>query len=138
MSSTQDKVHATGRHLASLLVLGAMLFAPAAFADPIDMKSLTEKPQDYLGQEVEMEGYCVKNGRSGDVLGYECTTEDGVYVDARDIEPEAAKEKLAGDCAGGRCRASIQFVPHSYSTSAGIEPGKTITVFNATKATVSF
>jgi hypothetical protein len=140
MISIQNKVHAAGRRLAGLLVLGVMVggVVPAALAEPADLKSLAEKPQDFLGQQVEMEGYCVKNGRSGDVLGYECTTEEGVYVDARDIEPESAKEKLAGDCAGGSCKANIEFVPHSYSTSAGIEAGKTITVFNAKTAKVRF
>jgi hypothetical protein len=138
MSSTQDEIRAIGRALASLFVLAVMALSPAAFAEPTDLKDLVSKPQAYLGQEVEIEGYCVKNGRSGDVLGYECTTKEGVYVDADDIEPEAAKEKLAGSCAGGSCVATIRFTPHSYTTSAVIEPDKDVVVFNADKAQVSF
>lgn len=128
---------ATGR-LTVLLIAGFVLAAPAALAEPTDMKDLAKNPQDFLGQEVEMQGYCVKGGRSGDVLGYECTTTDGVYVDADDIEPEEAKQKLSGECAGGKCKSTVQFVPHSYTTSGVIEPGKSVTVFNAEKAKVSF
>jgi hypothetical protein len=127
----------TGR-LAAYLLAGLALAAPAAFAEPTDMKDLAKNPQNFLGQTVEMEGYCVKGGRAGDVLGYECTTEDGVYVDADDIEPEEAKEKLSGECAGGSCKMTVQFEPHSYTTSGVIEPGKSVTVFNAEKAKVSF
>jgi len=130
--------HRVTRHLVGVALCGAALFSPLALAASTSLQELASKPQDYLGQEVEMKAYCVKNGRSGDVIGYECTSQDGVYVDADDIEPEAAKEKLAGDCAGGGCMATIQFVPHSYSTSSAIEPGKTVTVFNAEKAKVSF
>jgi hypothetical protein len=131
-------MHRMTRRLVGVAVCGTAVLSPLALAASTSLQELASKPQDYLGQEVEMEGYCVKNGRSGDVIGYECTSEDGVYVDADDIEPEAAKEKLAGDCAGGSCKATIQFVPHSYSISAAIEPGKTVTVFNADKAKVSF
>ena len=126
------------RPLATVLALAALLLSPAALAQPTDLSDLAKNPQDYLGQEVEIEGACVKGGRSGDVLGYECTTEDGVYVDADDIEPEDAKDKLGGDCAGGSCKATIQFVPHSYTTSGAIEPDRSVVVFNAEKAKVSF
>lgn len=119
------------------LIAGFALAAPA-LAEPTDMKDLAKNPQAFLGEEVVLEGHCVKGGRSGDVLGYECTTEDGIYVDADDIEPEDAKAKLAGDCAGGSCRATVEFVPHSYTTSGVIEPGKDVTVFNAEKAKLSF
>lgn len=131
-------MHRVNGQLAALLVAGFAFAAPTALAEPTDMKDLAKNPQDFLGQEVEMQGYCVKGGRSGDVLGYECTTEDGVYVDADDIEPEEAKEKLAGECAGGNCKSIVQFVPHSYTTSGVIEPGKSVTVFNAEKAKVRF
>lgn len=131
-------MHRVTSQCAALLIAACALAAPAALAEPSDMADLAKNPQDFLGQEVVIEGYCVKGGRSGDVLGYECTTEDGVYVDADDIEPEDAKEKLSGKCAGGSCKAIVQFVPHSYTTSGVIEPGKSVTVFNAEKAKVSF
>jgi hypothetical protein len=127
-------------HLAACVIAGLTLAASAAFAAPTDLAELTKSPQKFLGQPVEMVGFCVKGGRSGDVLGYECTTEAGVYVDVDDIEPEAAKKTLA-DCGAtqsDKCRATVQFSPHSYTTSEAIESGKTVTVFNAEKATVSF
>ena len=131
-------MHRVNGHLAALLFAGLAVAAPAALAEPTDLKDLAKNPQDFLGQEVEMEGYCVKGGRSGDVLGYECTTEQGVYVDVDDIEPEDAKEKLSGECAGGNCKTTVRFVPHSYTTSGVIEPDKSVVVFNAEKAKVSF
>jgi len=127
-------------YLVACAIAGLTLAAPAAFAEPTDLAELTKSPQKFLGEQVEMVAFCVKGGRAGDVIGYECTTEAGVYVDADDIEPEAAKEKLA-DCGATKneeCRATVQFAPHSYTTSGVIEPGKTVTVFNAEKATVSF
>ena len=127
-------------HLAACVIAGLTFAAPAALAEPTDLAELTKSPQKFLGEQVEMVAFCVKGGRSGDVLGYECTTEAGVYVDVRDIEPEAAKTTLA-DCGAtqsDKCRATVQFAPHSYTTSEVIEPGKTVTVFNADKATVSF
>lgn len=123
--------------LAGLLVIGTALLLPATVAGATDLQDLAKKPENYLGQEIEIESICVKGGRKGDVLGYECTTEEGIYVDAGDIEPEAAKEKLSGSCDGDSCRVTIRFTPHSYTTSAMIEPGKDVTVFNADKATVS-
>jgi hypothetical protein len=137
MSSTQHKAQTTGRCLAGLLVSGALLLSPAAFAGSTDLQDLAKKPQSFLGQDVEMVGVCVKGGRNGDVLGYECTTEEGIYVDARDVEPETAKEKLDAGCDGDDCRVTIRFTPHSYTTSSVVEPGKDITIFNADKATVS-
>lgn len=133
-------MHHVNGHLAAVVIAGFALAAPAALAEPTDLKDLAQDPQSFLGQDVEMVGYCVKGGRAGDVLGYECTTDAGVYVDADDIEPETAKKKL-GDCGvtqNDECRATVQFVPHSYTTSGVIEPGKNITVFNAEKAKVSF
>lgn len=127
-------------YLAVCLIAGLTLAAPAAFAEPTDLAELTKSPQKFLGEQVEMVAFCVKGGRSGDVLGYECITESGVYVDVYDIEPEAVKKTLA-DCGAtqsDKCRATVQFAPHSYTTSSGIEPGKIVTVFNAEKATVSF
>jgi hypothetical protein len=137
MNSTQHQVPTAGRTLAGLLVLGALLLSPAAFAGSTDLQDLAKKPESYLGQDVEITGVCVKHGRKGDVLGYECTTEEGVYVDARDVEPEAAKKKLDAGCDGDDCSVTIRFVPHSYSTSSMVEPGKDVTIFNAQKATVS-
>lgn len=136
MSSTQHEAQNLGRTLVGLLVSGALLFSSAAFAASTDMQDLQTKPENYLGQEVEIVGVCVKGGKKGDVLGYECTTEEGIYVDTRDVEPEAAKEKLDG-CDGDSCRVTIRFMPHSYTTSSGVEPGKDVTIFNADKATVS-
>jgi len=138
MNSTLHQVPTAGRYLAGLLVLGALLLSPAAFAGSTDLQDLAKKPESYLGQDVEITGVCVKHGRKGDVLGYECTTEEGVYVDARDVEPEAAKKKLDAGCDGDDCSVTIRFTPHSYSTSSMVEPGKDVTIFNAQKATVSF
>jgi len=137
MSSTRHEVQTAGRYLAGLLALGVLLLSPAAFAGSADLQDLAKKPEKYLGQEVEIESVCVKHGRKGDVLGYECTTEEGIYVDARDIEPKTAKDKLDAGCDGGDCSMTIRFTPHSFSTSSMVEPGKDITIFNADKATVS-
>jgi hypothetical protein len=137
MSTTQHEAQIAGRYLVGLLVSGALLFSSAAFAASTDMQDLHKKPQNYLGQEVEIVGVCVKGGKKGDVLGYECTTEEGIYVDARDVEPETVKKKLDGGCVGDSCRVTIRFMPHSYTTSAVVEPGKDITIFSADKATVS-
>jgi len=127
-------------HLAACVIGGFAFAATAAFAEPADLDELGESPRNFLGQEVEMTAFCVKGGRKGDVIGYECTTDAGIYVDAREIEPEAAQKTLA-DCGlsqSDECRATVQFVPHSYSSSSVIEPGKDVTIFNAKKATVSF
>jgi hypothetical protein len=137
MNSTQHEMHTAGRYLSSLLALGVLLLSPAAFAGATDLQELAQKPENYLGQEVEIESVCVKGGRKGDVIGYECTTAEGIYVDTHDIEPETAKGKLSGNCDGDSCRVTIRFVPHSYTTSAVVEPGKDVTIFNANKATVS-
>ena len=131
-------MHRVNGRLAAFLIAGFAFAAPAVLAEPTDLQEVAKSPQSFLGQEVAMEAYCVKGGRSGDVLGYECTTEEGVYVDADDIEPEDAKEKLSGECAGGSCKTTVEFVPHSFTTSGAIEPGKSVTVFNAEKAKVSF
>ncbi|MEZ5874901.1 MAG: hypothetical protein R3D30_08740 [Hyphomicrobiales bacterium] len=128
------------RLLGIFSILGAALCAPA-LAEPLDLKDLAAHPENYLGQEVELEGFCVKGGRSGDVLGYECITDDGVYVDAGDIAPDSAKQKLADICGvkhSDDCRATIRFSPRSYTTSAVIEPGKDVVVFNADKVDVTF
>jgi hypothetical protein len=123
-------------------LLGAALLSTAAFAEADNLESLAAAPQTFIGKEVEVAGYCVKGGVKGDVLGYECTTEGTVYVDAGAVEPEAAKEKLNGTCKDqpkeAACRATIRFVPHSVSTSNVLEPGKTITIFNTKKAELSF
>ena len=127
----------TARHLAGLLILGVALLLPAGVAGATDLQDLAKKPQSFLGEDVEIVGVCVKGGTKGDVLGYECTTEEGIYVDARDVEPEAAKKKLDAGCDGDACSVTIHFTPHSYSSSSMVEPGKDITIFNADKATVS-
>lgn len=124
------------------VLMGIGLVFTTAVAEPEDLASLTSTPQNYLGKEVEITGFCVKGGAKGDVLGYECTTEGTVYVDALDIEPAAAKEKIDDSCKGEQqdatCRAIIRFVPHSVSTSNVLDPGKTITIFNTKKAALSF
>ena len=117
-----------------------MVFAHAAGADPMDLEDLANHPQKALGVTVELDGFCVKGGRAGDVLGYECTTDAGVYVNADEIEPEAVKEKLA-DCGVSKndaCRVTVEFEPHSFTTSGVIEPGRSIVVFNSETAKVSF
>lgn len=142
MRSKQNTKRRLRRRLAGFLTLGAAFVFPSAVAVSADLKDLAASPQDYLGKEVEVAGYCVKGGVNGDVLGYECTTEGTVYVDADDVQPAAAKEKVDERCKGkeqdGACRATIRFVPHSFTTSTVVEPNKTITIFNADKAELSF
>lgn len=125
-----------------LLLVGIAFLSPAALAEPNDLASLESAPQDYLGKEVEVTGYCVKGGVKGDVLGYECTTEGTVYVDTDTIEPVAAKEKVEASCNGKQqdatCRATIRFVPHSFTTSNVLEPNRKITIFNTKKAELNF
>ena len=55
-----------GRRLAGLL-LGLSLFPPAAMANPVDWHDLAANPNEYLGKEVEIVGYCAKGGAKGDV-----------------------------------------------------------------------
>lgn len=126
-----------GRH-AAIAIAAMVLSGAAALAGASDLKDLAKEPQNFLGQEVEIKAFCTKGGRAGDVLGYECTTKDGVYLDTDDITPEDAKSKLANECAGGACEATVQFVPHSFTTSSVIEPDKTVVVFNAETAKVTF
>lgn len=123
---------------AAIAIAAMVLSASAVQAAASDMKDLTKDPQKFLGQEVEIKAFCIKGGRSGDVLGYECTTKEGVYVDTDDVTPEDAKSKLSNECAGGGCEATVQFVPHSYTTSDVIEPDKSVVVFNAETAKLSF
>jgi hypothetical protein len=130
------------RFVAGLLIFGAAFAFAAATAEPNDLAQLVASPQDYLDKEIEVVGYCVKGGVKGDVLGYECTTESTVYVDTDTIEPEAARTKIDENCKGGEqdpaCRATMRFVPHSFSTSNVLEANKTITIFNTKKAELSF
>ncbi|MCB1443223.1 MAG: hypothetical protein KDJ72_09375 [Methyloceanibacter sp.] len=126
------------RHRAAIAITAMVLSGSAAQAGASDMKDLAKEPQKFLGQEIEIKAFCVKGGRSGDVLGYECTTKDGIYLDTDDITPEDAKSKLSNECAGGACEATVQFVPHSFTTSGGIEPDKTVVVFNAETAKINF
>jgi hypothetical protein len=126
--------------LAVILILGAVFISPA-LAEPTDLAKLAANPLDYLDKEVEVTGHCLKNGAKGDVIGYECTTDGPVWVNANSIEPDAVREKLDGECSGKddeSCRVTIRFVPRSFSTSGFIEPGKTITIFNTGKAELSF
>jgi hypothetical protein len=123
------------------IVLGAAICSPPASAEPSDLASLASDPQSFLGEDVEVTGYCVKGGVKGDVLGYECKTDGTIYVNATGIEPASAKEKLDG-CKGDKqdagCRATIRFVPHSFTTSNVLEPDKSITIFNTKKAEIAF
>jgi hypothetical protein len=127
----------------AILLLG-MTLSPSEAAESVKAEDLSSKPQDYLGKEVELVGHCTKGGATGDVLGYECTTDGGVYVDARTIEPDTAKKKLDDNCAGKSaamnesCRATIRFVPHSFTTSTKVESGKDVVIFNTMKAEASF
>jgi hypothetical protein len=142
MRSDRNKKSRLSRRLADLVILATAFVLPAAVAAAADLKDLAAKPQDYLGKEVEVAGYCVKGGVNGDVLGYECTTEGSVYVDASNVEPAAAKQKVDESCKSkeqdATCRATIRFTPHSFTTSTKVEPNKTITIFNADKAELSF
>ncbi|HXG79393.1 MAG TPA: hypothetical protein VNJ31_08670 [Methyloceanibacter sp.] len=118
------------------------MFSAAALAEPDDLDTLAASPQDYLGKEIEVTGYCVKGGVKGDVLGYECMTQGTVYVDTDAIEPADAEEKLNGSCKDkpqdSGCQATIRFVPHSFTTSNVLEPDRVITIFNTKKAELSF
>ena len=133
--------HMRGARCVLTTIFGVTIAAAAAIAEPSDLASLASDPQSFLGEDVEVTGYCVKGGVKGDVLGYECKTDGTIYVNATVIEPASAKEKLDG-CKGDKpdagCRATIRFVPHSVSTSNVLEPDKTITIFNTKKAALSF
>lgn len=124
--------------LAAFVVAGVGLFSCVTQVQASEIEDLVKSPQKFLGQQVEIKAHCIKGGRSGDVLGYECTTKDGVYLDTGDITPEEAKDKFANDCAGGKCEATVTFEPHSYSVSGVIEPDKDVVIFNAKTAKVSF
>ena len=138
----QNTMRIAQSRLASVFILAAMLGTTAAIAEPNDLAQLATSPQDYLDKQIEIVGYCVKGGTKGDVLGYECTTESTVYVDTDTIEPEGARAKIDENCKGDEqdaaCRATIRFVPHSFSTSNVLEANKTITIFNTKKAELSF
>lgn len=145
MSSKPDTLHCVKRYLASLLISAVTLVSPVALAESADLQELIANPQDYLDQEVEIVGYCTKGGVKGDVVGFGCTTDGVVYITVDNIEPDAAEEKLGAGCDGtgatersADCRATLRFVPHSYTTSTVIEPGKSVTIFNTKKADVSF
>ncbi|MGA9541246.1 MAG: hypothetical protein WBQ77_09400 [Methyloceanibacter sp.] len=120
------------------MIAGLGLIAWVTQVQASDIQDLVKNPQNFLGQEVEMKASCIKGGRAGDVLGYECTTKDGVYLNADDITPEEAKAKLEDDCADGKCEATLSFVPHSYTTSGVIEPDKDVVVFNSETAKINF
>jgi hypothetical protein len=143
MRFSQYAMHCLRHCCASLFLFGIGL-SPAAAAEPVKVEDLASKPQDYLGKEVELVGHCTKGGATGDVLGYECTTDGGVYVDVRDIQPETAKKKFDDNCVGKdaatneSCRATLRFVPHSFTTSTKVETGKDIVIFNTLKAEASF
>jgi hypothetical protein len=137
-----DRKLCSKRYIGGLLIVSATSIFAVAAASATDLKDLTMSPLDYIGKEVEIAGYCVKGGVNGDVLGYECTTEGGVYVDTDDVEPAAAKQKVDESCKGNghdaACRATIRFTPHSFTTSTKVEADKTVTIFNADKAKLSF
>jgi hypothetical protein len=122
-------------------IIGVTIAAAVAIAEPSDLAKLASDPQSFLDKEVELSGFCVKGGLEGDVLGYECRTDGTIYVNATDMEPASAKEKLDG-CKGEKpdesCRATIRFVPHSFTTSNVLEADKSITIFNTKKAALSF
>ena len=122
----------------ALLISGLVLTAGVTQVQASDIQALVKNPQDFLGQEVEIRATCIKGGRAGDVLGYECTTKDGVYLNADDVTPEEAKAKFEDDCADGKCEATLSFVPHSYTTSGVIEPDKDVVVFHSKTAKVNF
>jgi len=122
----------------AFVVAGVGLFACVPLVEASEHGDLAEHPQNYLEQEVEMKARCMKGGKAGDVLGYECTTKEGVYVNTDDITPEEAKAKLDDECAGGECETTVTFEPYSYSTSGVIEPGKDVVIFNAKTADVAF
>lgn len=138
---TQNSMYGARCGIAALFALAALV-SSAALAEPDDLTKLVASPQDYLDKQIEIVGYCVKGGVKGDVLGYECTTEGTVYVDTDTIEPEAARQKIDDSCKGEQhdaaCRATIRFVPHSFSTSNVLEAGKSIIIFNTKKAELSF
>jgi hypothetical protein len=122
----------------TFLVASLGLFACATSVQATELEDLAKNPQNYLEQQVEMKASCIKDGRSGDVLGYECTTKNGVYLNADDITPEEAKTKLANECAEGECEVTVAFEPYSYSTSGVVEPNKDVVIFNSKTAKVSF
>ena len=131
-------MHCSKGRRTALMIAGLGLIAWVTQVQASDIQDLVKNPQNFLGQEVEMKASCIKAGRAGDVLGYECTTKDGVYVNTDDITPEEAKAKLDDECADGKCEATLSFVPHSYTTSGVIEPDKDVVVFNSETAKINF
>lgn len=126
-----------GRRVA-FFVAGMGLLAGVSQVHASELGDIAENPQNYLEQEVEISARCIKGGKAGDVLGYECTTKAGVYLNTDDITPEEAKDKLAKDCAEGSCEVTVTFEPYSYSTSGVIEPNKDVVIFNAKTAKIAF
>jgi hypothetical protein len=145
MRSEQKAMHLLPRTCGATVVMGVTLFAIAANAGPVDWHDLADKPTDYLNKEIEVSGYCTKGGTKGDVLGYECATEGPVYIDARQVEPDDAAKKVDDNCGAmdviersSFCKVTVKLTPHSFTTSNTIEEGKSVTVFNADKAELSF
>lgn len=127
--------------LGAVLILGAASISPAALAEPTDLAELAASPLDHIDTEIEVSGHCLQGGADGDVLGYECTTDGPVWINATIVEPDSVRERLDGECSGkdtDDCRVTIRFVPRSYSTSSTVKPGSDITIFNTAKAELSF
>jgi hypothetical protein len=130
-----------------LLALGvALLVSAPAVAKSIDWSELAKHPDRYVGQTVEVAGaYCASGGVNGDAEGYQCSTAGALYIEASDVGPSSAKQKVDEDCGGmdviersSFCRATISFVPQSFTTSTELEPGKTVTVIETDAAELKF
>jgi hypothetical protein len=129
--------------LATLLAL--LLLPTAAFAGLMDWERLADDPESFIGKPVEVLGYCAEGGVTGDVDGYQCSTEGDLYIATPEIKPDFAIRKIEENCGGldvversDFCRAKISFTPQSVSTSTTLEPGKTSTIISTDIATLRF
>ncbi len=134
--------------LATLMIASGLALSASvpALAKSIDWSELAKHPDRYIGQTVEIAGaYCASGGVNGDASGYQCSTAGALYIETPDIAPASAKQKVDENCGGmdviersSFCRATIKFVPQSFTTSTELEPGKTVTVISTDAAELKF
>jgi hypothetical protein len=131
--------------LLAVLLCDLAISCTGAAAASVDWSKLAANPAGYVGTQVEVSAYCASGGVNGDAPGYECATQGPVYIEVPDLSPASAKKKLDDNCGGmdviersSFCRATISFVPRSYTTSTELEPGKTVTVINTDAASLKF
>lgn len=121
------------------------LFVDARGADAgaVTWRDLASNPGRYIGKDVVIaSAYC---GNAGDDPGYVCSTDGPLYVRPLALADGAAKAKLDDACGGmdwveksSFCRVKLRFTPSGFHTNTDYEPGKTVIVIDAAKATIAF